>query len=58
MTSVFSKRDYKFYFKNIFDTHRAALLLGFKQLSLEKNDYAICGRGIEKKQKNAAFALG
>jgi len=30
------KRDYKFNFRNIFDTHRAALLLGFKQLSLEK----------------------
>jgi ribonuclease D len=30
------KRDYNFVFENIFDTHRAAYLLGFKQLSLEK----------------------
>ena len=30
------KRDYGFEFSGIFDTHRAAMLLGFKQLSLEK----------------------
>jgi len=30
------KRDYGFVFVNIFDTHRAAHLLGFQQLSLEK----------------------
>ncbi len=30
------KRDYNFVFENIFDTHRAAYLLGFQQLSLEK----------------------
>lgn len=30
------KRDYGFQFENIFDTHRAAMLLGFKQLSLDK----------------------
>lgn len=30
------KRDYGFHFHSIFDTHRAALLLGFKELSLEK----------------------
>ncbi|MCG6533362.1 MAG: ribonuclease D [Syntrophales bacterium LBB04] len=30
------KRDYGFVFENIFDTHRAAHLLGFQQLSLEK----------------------
>src|SRR4030065_1204368 len=30
------KRDYSFDFANIFDTHRAALILGFKQLSLER----------------------
>jgi ribonuclease D len=30
------KRDYGFDFENIFDTHRAAHLLGFQQLSLEK----------------------
>lgn len=30
------KRDYNFVFENIFDTHRAAHILGFQQLSLEK----------------------
>ncbi len=30
------KRDYQFEFHNIFDTHRAALILGLHQLSLEK----------------------
>jgi ribonuclease D len=30
------KRDYGFAFRNIFDTHRAAHILGFQQLSLEK----------------------
>jgi ribonuclease D len=30
------KRDYNFVFENIFDTHRAAYLLGFQQLSLDK----------------------
>ena len=30
------KRDYNFVFENIFDTHRAAHLLGLQQLSLEK----------------------
>jgi ribonuclease D len=30
------KRDYDFEFQNIFDTHRAAMLLGFRQLSLDK----------------------
>jgi ribonuclease D len=30
------KRDYNFVFENIFDTHRAAYLLGFQQLSLER----------------------
>jgi len=30
------KRDYGFEFQNIFDTHRAAMLLGFRQLSLDK----------------------
>lgn len=29
------KRDYGFEFENIFDTHRAAMLLGYRQLSLE-----------------------
>lgn len=30
------KRDYGFEFQNIFDTHRAAMMLGFRQLSLDK----------------------
>jgi len=30
------KRDYGFEFQNIFDTHRAGMLLGFRQLSLDK----------------------
>ncbi len=30
------KRDYGFEFQNIFDTHRAAMLMGFRQLSLDK----------------------
>ena len=30
------RRDYGFEFRNIFDTHRAAHILGFQQLSLEK----------------------
>ncbi len=30
------KRDYCFEFQNIFDTHRAGMLLGFRQLSLDK----------------------
>lgn len=29
------KRDYDFEFENIFDTHRTAMLLGYRQLSLE-----------------------
>jgi len=30
------RRDYNFEFHNIFDTHRAAMLLGYRHLSLEK----------------------
>jgi ribonuclease D len=45
------KRDYKFYFKNIFDTHRAALLLGFKQLSLEKMITQFVGVELKKSKK-------
>ena len=45
------KRDYKFYFKNIFDTHRAALLLGFKQLSLEKMITQFVGVELKKNKK-------
>jgi ribonuclease D len=45
------KRDYKFNFKNIFDTHRAAFLLGFKQLSLEKMITQFVGVELKKSKK-------
>ena len=45
------KRDYKFNFRNIFDTHRAALLLGFKQLSLEKMILEFVGVELKKSKK-------
>ena len=45
------RRDYKFNFKNIFDTHRAALLLGFQQLSLEKMIKEFVGVELKKNKK-------
>lgn len=45
------KRDYKFNFKNVFDTHRAALLLGFQQLSLEKMILQFVGVELKKNKK-------
>ena len=45
------KRDYSFDFENIFDTHRAALILGFKQLSLEKMIAQFVGVELEKNKK-------
>ncbi|HUN54362.1 MAG TPA: ribonuclease D [Smithella sp.] len=45
------KRDYKFSFKNIFDTHRAALLLGFQQLSLERMIKEFVGVELKKNKK-------
>jgi ribonuclease D len=45
------KRDYKFDFNNIFDTHRAALLLGFQQLSLEKMLLQFAGIALKKNKK-------
>lgn len=45
------KRDYQFNFKNIFDTHRAALLLGFQQLSLEKMIREFVGVDLKKNKK-------
>lgn len=45
------KRDYNFKFKNIFDTHRAALMLGFKQLSLEKMLAQFIGVELKKNKK-------
>ncbi len=45
------KRDYGFEFQNIFDTHRAAMLLGFKQLSLEKMIKEFVGVELKKSKK-------
>lgn len=45
------KRDYGCEFINIFDTHRAALLLGFKQLSLEKMIKEFLDVELEKSKK-------
>lgn len=45
------KRDYKFKFRNIFDTHRAALLLGYQQLSLEKMIKEFVGVELNKNKK-------
>jgi ribonuclease D len=45
------KRDYGFDFKNIFDTHRAAHLLGFQQLSLEKMIFQFLGVELNKCKK-------
>jgi ribonuclease D len=45
------KRDYDFVFENIFDTHRAAYLLGFKQLSLEKMINEFLNMELKKNKK-------
>ncbi len=45
------KRDYQFNFKNIFDTHRAAFLLGLKQLSLEKMILEFLNVELKKSKK-------
>ncbi|MEN6622656.1 MAG: ribonuclease D [Smithella sp.] len=45
------KRDYGFVFENIFDTHRAAYILGFQQLSLEKMINAFLGVELNKNKK-------
>lgn len=45
------KRDYRFNFQNIFDTHRAALILGFQQLSLEKMIKEFVGVELQKNRK-------
>jgi len=45
------KRDYNFVFENIFDTHRAAYLLGFQQLSLEKMINQFLGLELKKSKK-------
>ncbi len=45
------KRDYGFEFQNVFDTHRAAMLLGFKQLSLDKMIKEFLGVELKKSKK-------
>jgi len=45
------KRDYEFNFRNIFDTHRAAMMLGFKELSLEKMLAQFVGVELKKNKK-------
>ena len=45
------RRDYSFDFENIFDTHRAALMLGFRQLSLEKMIAEFVGVDLAKNKK-------
>jgi ribonuclease D len=45
------KRDYGFDFENIFDTHRAAHLLGFQQLSLDKMISQFLGVELNKCKK-------
>lgn len=45
------KRDYGFEFHNIFDTHRAAMLLGYRHLSLEKMIREFLGINLEKSKK-------
>ena len=45
------KRDYHFDFHNIFDTHRAALILGLHQLSLEKMISHFLGADLKKSKK-------
>lgn len=45
------KRDYGFDFQNVFDTHRAAMLLGYKQLSLEKMIKEFLGVELQKSKK-------
>lgn len=45
------KRDYGFEFQNIFDTHRAGMLLGFRQLSLDKMIKEFLGVELNKSKK-------
>ena len=45
------KRDYQFDFQNIFDTHRAALILGLHQLSLEKMINHFLNADLKKSKK-------
>ncbi len=51
------KRDYGFGFRNIFDTHRAASLLGFRMLSLSTLLKTHLGVTLEKKMQRSRWDL-
>jgi ribonuclease D len=51
------KRDYAFAFGNIFDTHRAALLLGCRKLSLSTLLEFYLGVTLEKKMQRSRWDL-
>ncbi len=51
------KRDYGFAFRNIFDTHRAASLLGIRQLALGKLLETYLGVILEKKLQRSRWDL-
>jgi len=51
------KRDYAFAFRNIFDTHRAASLLGFRQLALSTLLETHLGVILEKKMQRSRWDI-
>ena len=51
------KRDYAFAFRNIFDTHRAASLLGFRQLALSTLLSTHLGVTLEKKMQRSRWDI-
>ena len=51
------KRDYAFAFRNIFDTHRAASLLGFRQLALSTLLEIHLGVTLEKKMQRSRWDI-
>jgi ribonuclease D len=51
------KRDYSFSFRNIFDTHRAASLLGVRQLALSRLLDAYLGVVIKKTMQRSRWDL-
>jgi ribonuclease D len=51
------KRDFAFAFRNIFDTHRAASLLGYRQLALGRLLEDFLGVTLEKKMQRSRWDL-
>jgi ribonuclease D len=51
------RRDYSFGFCNLFDTHRAASLLGYRQLALDKLLDSFLGVKLEKKMQRSRWDL-